>query len=226
MCGRYGFSAKDAREVSARFDAVNLLPDYQPRFNIAPGQMNPVVTRYSPNQLERMFWGLIPFFAKDDRAKYHTINARAEGIETKPTYRKPFRLQRCLVPATGFYEWDKKRKPSQPYYFQLKDESIFAFAGLFDVWRDPRDGTQVRSYTIITTQANELVGQIHPRMPVILRREDEEEWLNPDITEPERLLPLLVSYPENEMQAVRVSPAVNTPIRDDATLIQPFNSFC
>ena len=225
MCGRYGFSARDAREVATRFDAVNLLPDYQPRFNIAPGQMNPVVTRHSPNQLERMFWGLIPSFAKDDKAKYRTINARAEGIESKPTYRKPFRFQPCLVPATGFYEWDKKRKPSQPYYFQLKDESIFAFAGLYDVWRDPRDGADVRSYTIITTQANDLVGRIHPRMPVILRREDEEEWLNPDITDPERLLPLLVPYPENAMQAMRVSPAVNTPTRDDATLIQPFNSF-
>ncbi len=129
------------------------------------------------------------------------------------------------MPATGFYEWDKKRKPSQPYYFQLKDESIFAFAGLYDVWRDPRDGTDVRSYTIITTQANDLVGQIHPRMPVILRREDEEDWLNPDITEPERLLPLLTPYPPDEMQAVRVSPAVNIPTRDGASLIQPFNSF-
>src|SRR6266702_3649895 len=102
MCGRYGFSVKHAKEVYERFEVVNTLAEYHPRYNIAPGQLNPVVLRHSPNSIERMFWGLIPFFAKDDSFKYKTINARSEGIESKPTYKKPFRSQRCLVPATNF----------------------------------------------------------------------------------------------------------------------------
>ncbi len=118
MCGRYGFSVKDAQEVYERFNVVNTLPDFHPRYNIAPGQLNPVILRHSPKRIERMFWGLIPHWAKDESLKYKTINARAEGIAEKPVYKKPFRLQRCLVPATGFYEWDKAHKPSTPYYFE------------------------------------------------------------------------------------------------------------
>ncbi|MDQ6659789.1 MAG: SOS response-associated peptidase, partial [Chloroflexota bacterium] len=194
MCGRYGFSVKDAQEVYERFEIVNTLPDFHPRFNIAPGQLNPVVLRHSPNSIQRMFWGLIPSWAKDERMRYTTINARVETVKEKSAYRKPLRYQRCLVPATGFYEWDKKQKPSRPYYFHLKHEPLFAFAGVYDVWHDPKTGKEIQSYTIITTQANSVVGAIHARMPVILRKEDEEAWLNPDETEPDALLPLLRPY--------------------------------
>jgi putative SOS response-associated peptidase YedK len=114
MCGRYGFSVKDAREVYDRFGVMNKLVDFQPRYNIAPGQYNPVILRHSPTSIERMFWGLIPHWAKDETMKYKTINARVEGISDKPPYRKPFRFQRCLVPATGFFEWDKSVTPSLP----------------------------------------------------------------------------------------------------------------
>ncbi len=220
MCGRYGLVVKEARELRDRFGTINTLKDLSPRYNIAPGQMNPVVTRHSPNQIGLMFWGLIPAWAKDDSFKFKTINARAEGIENKPAYRKPFRMQRCLVPATGFYEWDKKQKPSQPYYFRLKNEGMFAFAGLYDVWVNPKDGHEVTSYTIITTQANGVVGQVHPRMPVILRRDAEDAWLNPDTTEPDILLPLLSPYPDAEMVSYGVSTAVNVPGRDDERLIR------
>ena len=221
MCGRYGFSAKDAKEVYERFDVYNELADFKPRYNITPGQYNPIITRHSPNSISRMFWGLIPFWAKDDSFKFKTINARAEGIEDKPAYRKPFRMQRCLVPATGFYEWDKSQKPSQPYYFRLKDEEIFAFAGLYDIWKNPQDGKEIESYTIITTQANGVVGKIHTRMPVILKKTDEEDWLNPDIIEPERLLPLLIPFDNSEMESYMVSTKVNVPTRDDPELITP-----
>jgi putative SOS response-associated peptidase YedK len=203
MCGRYGFSVKNAKDVYERFDTYNELPDLQPRYNIAPGQQNPVITKHSPNQISRMVWGLIPFWTKDNKFQFNTINARAEGIETKPVYKKPFRQQRCLVPATGFYEPDKLHyaKPPFPwYYFQLKDGALFGFAGLYDIWKDPKTGEEIKSYTIITTQPNELVGTVHNRMPVILHKDDEEAWLNPDITEPEHLLPLLKPYSAEHME--------------------------
>jgi putative SOS response-associated peptidase YedK len=221
MCGRYGFSVKHAKKVYERFEVVNTLAEYHPRYNIAPGQLNPVVLKHSPNNIERMFWGLIPFFAKDDSFKYKTINARAEGIESKPTYKKPFRTQRCLVPATNFYEWDKSQKPSIPYAFFVKDNPIFAFAGLYDIWHDPTSGKEIHSYTIITTEANSLVAKIHPRMPVILRKEDEETWLNPDIVEPERLHPLLTHYPAEAMESYQVSRAINVPTIDTEDVLKP-----
>lgn len=221
MCGRYGFSVKNAKEVYDRFEVANQLDMFAPRWNIAPGQMNPVITKHSPNSITRMFWGLIPFFAKDDSYKYKTINARSETVANLATYRKPFRYQRCLVPATNFYEWDKTQKPSIPYAFFVKDQPMFAFAGLFDVWKDPRSGDEIHSYTIITTQANEVVEKVHPRMPVILHKEDEETWLNPDIIEPEKLLPLLTPYPSEKMESYRISRAINNPGVDTEEIIQP-----
>jgi putative SOS response-associated peptidase YedK len=192
--------------------------------NIAPGQMNPVITSHSPNQISRMFWGLIPHWAKDDTQKFHTINARAETAATSPAYREPFRHTRCIVPATGFYEPDKIHyaKPPFPWhYFQLKDQKIFGFAGLYDIWKDKQTGKEIKSYTIITTTPNSLVGTIHDRMPVILEPGDEATWLNPDIVEPERLLPLLKSYPAEKMEAWRVGDAARNPKNDSPALITP-----
>lgn len=220
MCGRYGFSIKDAKEVYKRFQIENEVPNLKSHYNIAPGTMQPTITRHSPNSIQFMFWGLIPHWAKDASMSYKTINARAEGIENKPTFRKPFRFQRCLVPASGFYEWTKT-KPAIPYYFQLKDESLFAFAGLYDVWKDPKDGQEIYSYTIITTEPNDVVRPIHHRMPVILSKEDEDFWLDPDVIEPERLLPLLRPYPNQEMTLHSVSTAVNNPRLDSEELIKP-----
>ena len=227
MCGRYGFSVKNAKDVYERFDTANELPDLQPRWNIAPGQHNPVITKHSPNQISRMVWGLIPFWAKDTKFQFNTINARAEGIESKATYRKPLKTQRCLIPATGFYEPDKLHytKPPFPWhYFQLKDGGLFAFAGLYDRWIDPQTGKEVQSYTIITTQPNSLVGTVHDRMPVILARDDEEAWLNPDLTEPEHLLPLLRPYPAQLMETWRVGDGAKNPKNDTEELIKPLHT--
>jgi putative SOS response-associated peptidase YedK len=224
MCGRYGFSVNDAKEVYERFDTNNELADLTARYNVAPGQMNPVVTSHSPNEISRMFWGLIPHWAKDDKHKFSTINARAETAATSPAYREPFRHKRCIVPATGFYEPDKIHfaKPPFPWhYFQLKDQKIFGFAGLYDIWKDKQTGKEIRSYTIITTTPNELVGQIHDRMPVILEPEDEATWLNPDIVEPERLLPLLKPYSAEKMEEWRVGDAARNPKNDSPELIKP-----
>ena len=224
MCGRYGFSVNDAKEVYERFEVYNELADLAPRYNIAPGQMNPVVTSHSPNQISRMFWGLIPHWAKDDSSTYKTINARAETVAQLPTFREPFRHTRCLVPATGFYEPDKKHATKAPFpwhYFQLKDQKIFGFAGLYDVWTDKQTGKEIRSYTIMTTKPNALVGQYHDRMPVILNPADEEAWLDPDNIEPERILPLLKPYPADKMEEWRVGDAARNPRNDSPELIQP-----
>ena len=214
MCGAYGFSVKDAKEVYKRFDISNSLDDFTPRYNIRPGQMNLVITQNKKNYIQRMFWGLIPFFAKDNSYRYKTINARAETVTELPTYRKPFRKQRCLVPATGFFEWDKTQKPSVPHYFYLKDGPIFAFAGLYDSWIDPKTKQEIHSYTIITIKANQVVGKVHDRMPVILKRDDENKWLDPTQTA-QQLLTLLTPYPNVEMQEYIVDRAVNSPRNDN-----------
>jgi putative SOS response-associated peptidase YedK len=221
MCGRYGFSVKNLSEVYSRFDVVNTLDDYTPRYNIAPGQMNPVITRNSPKKIQRMFWGLIPFWAKDRTMAFHTINARAEEISLKPSFRKSFESHRCLVPATGFYEWDKSTKPHNPYYFRIKGDKIFSFAGLFDIWTDPLDKKEHYSYTVITTSANSIVKPVHPRMPVILAKENEETWLEPDFVTKDRLAELLRPYPENEMEVNQVSNKVNNINQDSPDLISP-----
>jgi putative SOS response-associated peptidase YedK len=226
MCGRYGFSVKNAKDISERFDTYNELADFKPRYNIAPGQLNPVITKHSPNYISRMVWGLIPSWAKYDSFRFNTINARVEGIERKSVYSKPFRTQRCIVPATGFYEPDKLHyaKPPFPWhYFQLKDQAIFGFAGLYDIWQDPT-GKEIKSYTIITTQPNSLVGAVHNRMPVILHREDEEAWLNPDITEPEHLLPLLQPYTAEHMETWRVGDGAKNPRNNTEELIKSLHS--
>jgi len=223
MCGAYGFSVKDAKEVYKRFDIANSLDDFTPRYNIRPGQMNPVITQNSKKYIERMFWGIIPFFTKDYSHKYKTMNARVETVMELPTYSKLFRKQRCLVPATGFFEWDKTQKPSVPYYFYLKNDPIFAFAGLYDSWVDPKTNQEIHSYTIITTKANQVVGKVHPRMPVILHREDEKKWLSPTQIAQE-LLALLTPYPNDEMQEYMVDTAVNSPRNDNPEIIKPLDA--
>jgi putative SOS response-associated peptidase YedK len=224
MCGAYGFSVKDAKEVYSRFGIQNTLFDFKPRFNIRPGQMNPVVISHSPNQITRMFWGLIPHFAPDENYKYKTINAKAETVAKLPTFREPFRHKRCIVPATGFYEPDKKHSAKPPFpwhYFQLKDQSLFGFAGLYDIWKDKQTEKEIYSYTIITTTPNSVVGKYHERMPVILEREEEETWLNPDITEPAQLSPLLKPYPADKMEEWQVGEAARNPRNDYPDLIKP-----
>jgi putative SOS response-associated peptidase YedK len=224
MCGAYGFSVKDEKEVYERFEVANTLDNLTPRFNVRPGQLNPVIATHSPNKISRMVWGLIPHFAKDEHYKYKTINAKAETVAELPTFRQPLRDKRCLIPATGFYEPDKinYEKPPFPWhYFHLKDQALFAFAGLYDIWTDKETGKEIYSYTLITTEPNEVVGKIHGRMPVILQKEDEKEWLNPDITEPALLLPLLKQYPPDQMEEWQVGESARNYKNDNPDLIKP-----
>ena len=179
---------------------------------------------HSPNRISRMFWGLIPHWAKDKSFAYKTINARAETVAELATYKQPFRHKRCIVPATGFYEPDKIHFSKPPYpwhYFQVKDQKVFGFAGLYDVWKDRESGKEMHTYTIITTQPNAVVGEWHDRMPVILQREDEDTWLNPDISEPAQLLPLLKSYPAEKMETWPVGDEARNVRNDYPELIKP-----
>lgn len=224
MCGRYGFSIKDAREVIERFELINTIDELErlkSRYNIAPGQINPVVVNtVNGYKMDRFMWGLIPYWSKDDSFKFKTINARVEGIAEKPVYRKAFRSQHCIIPASFFYEWSKSTEPKTPYIIKMKDGSIFSFAGLFDKWYDTKTGKDLYTYTIITTTPNKLIEKIHNRMPVILTKEKEKEWLNPDMVEIDKMIDLLQTYDESKMEAYPVSKAVNKPGVDNKDLIK------
>ena len=219
MCGRYAIVLESGGTLQRRFSLEESLDDPRPRFNVAPTQTLPVITRNSPNRAEMMRWGLIPSWAKDASIGSRMINARAETVAEKPAFRRPLRTQRCLVPATGFYEWKRDGDSKSPHFIHLPDEPLFAFAGLYDTWRDP-DGQTVKTYTILTTEANAVMAGIHNRMPVILRREDEDEWLDPTNSEPEHLLPLLRPYPSGAMAAYPVSRMVNSPQNDAPALLE------
>lgn len=229
MCGRYTMKI-NVDKLADRFKVAQQTVqqlDVQSDYNVAPSEFNPVVLAGDgeANELELMKWGLIPAWSKDGKMAYSTINARAEGIADKPTYRKPFRSQRCLIPAAGFYEWQTVagQKAKQPFYFTLADvaaDEMFAFAGLYDTWHGP-DGQEVKSYTIITTTANEVVAPVHNRMPLILPREVEDIWLDPQQHDTERLAKLLRPYPAEQMVAHPVSLAVNNPGNRGEQLILP-----
>lgn len=224
MCGAYGFSVKDAKEVYNRFDIENTLEGFRPRWNIRPGQMNPVIFMRENIEIMYMFWTFIPHWAKDKNLKYSTINARDDKVTESSVYKDSFLKRRALIPANFFYEPDKIHFSKPPYpwhYFQLKDQQLFAFAGLYDVWKDKEAGKDIYSYTIITTEPNGLVGKFHPRMPVILRKEDEKKWLDPDIVEPEHLLPLLKPYSAKDMEEWQVGDEARNPRNDYPDLLNP-----
>lgn len=227
MCGAYGLSVRSIQNFIDRHDIVNFLDNFKPRWNIRPGQSNPVIVNQGNNEIELMVWGLIPHFAADEQYKYKTMNAKAETVDTLPTFRHSFVKKRCLIPATGFYEPDKINFAKQPYpwhYFKMKDDSIFSFAGLYDIWKDKGCGREIHSYSIITTTPNEVVGKYHDRMPVILDKEAEEIWLNPDIDEADQLRSLLKPFPDDNLEEWQVGAAARNPINDYPEVIEPVKS--
>ena len=226
MCGRFTQHSEED-EFEDRFNFSNpagIL--FKKRFNIAPSQSVPVVVVQEDNRLVKLMrWGLVPFWAKEPSIGYKMINARAETITEKASFKNPLKKKRCLVPASGFYEWIKTQKKSTktPLYFRLKSKEPFAFAGLWDEWRQP-DGDKLLSFTIITTGPNELMKPIHNRMPVILRQKDENIWLDPEITDFDQLVPILRPYPSDLMEAYEVSTIVNSPKTDVPECIKPVDS--
>lgn len=218
MCGRYVFNPGD--KFFDRYDIANKDFELEPNYNTAPGEYMPVVFRESPNHVEKMKWGLIPFWAQDIRIGYKMINARSEDIDKKPSFRVPLKKHRCLIPATGFYEWKHAGKESIPFYIYLKDRPMFSFAGLFDIWKDA-EGKEIRSYTIITTTPNKFMEDIHNRMPVILHEKDESTWIDKSIEDSNKLLKLLKPYPAKTMDAYTVSKRLNKATDNSPDLLTP-----
>lgn len=177
-----------------------------------------MIAENGKRKLEMLHWGLIPSWAKDPEVGNKMINARAETVAEKPSYRKAFKERRCLILADGFYEWQKTDSGKQPFYIRMEDESPFAFAGLWESWQN---GREIRSCTIITTSPNEVAAQVHNRMPVILHPEDYEMWLDPDFDEREPLTTLLKPFPAEAMEAYPVSRKVNRPANNDPEVIEP-----
>lgn len=223
MCGRYTMYAS-YKDIARRFNIE--LPDddaqIDAHYNAAPTQLLPVLTARS-GRVEFYRWGLIPFWAKDASIGNKLINARAETLADKPSFRHAFRSRRCLVVADGFYEWKKTEGGKTPVYIRMASGEPFAIAGIWDEWHDPDSSETIRSFAIITTEPNELMEEIHNRMPAVLRREDEELWLDPG-ADPQELLHALRPFPAEEMEAYEVSRAVNNPRNDDSTLIEPVES--
>ncbi|QNF31333.1 SOS response-associated peptidase (plasmid) [Adhaeribacter swui] len=218
MCGRYS-EAKELAELAERFDLeLEDGEDYQTTYNASPGSVLPVITNTDPKHLTFMKWWLLPHWSKTREFRYETFNAKAEELTWKPSFRSLLTTKRCLVPATGFYEWKditpvekdmfgqvitkpKRKKEREIYFINLKKEHIFSFAGLWDEWVDPQSGEVIRTFSVITTAANELVKPIHPdRMPIILPREAEKYWLDTGLSQAE-VLNLLQPYEASLMQS-------------------------
>lgn len=205
MCGRYGFT--QGYKVKDRFGIEGDVENFEPSAQVFPGEVVPIIVQKDGiRELVKMKWGLIPRWYNPE-AKKKTgfdlkpqINARAEGIEQKATFRSSFKDRRCLIPANFFYEWLKMKEGSTPYLIRPTDQELFAFAGLWDLIKDG-EGKDYLTFTIITTSPNEIVAKIHDRMPVILSPEDEIKWLNPE-TSSEDLISLLKPYPAEDMEAI------------------------
>lgn len=220
MCGRFTASF-NLREIRIRFGVQTDFPLFAPRFNIAPSQEVPVIVRREGgNEFRPMRWGLVPSRVKDHLVGSNMINARAETLEQKPSFKGLLERRRCLVPADGFYEWRSEGKRKVPVWIHLKNKEPFAFAGLWDVWKQPPGG-ELFSFTIITTQANALLRPIHHRMPVMFDGLSGTRWLDPSLTAPRALSALLEPLPPEGMEVYDVSPLVNSPANDMAECIQP-----
>lgn len=219
MCGRFTLILPP--ESLAEIFGLAELPRIEPRYNIAPSQQVAVVRQNigGNRYLSEMKWGLIPSWSKDQPIGNHLINARAETLEEKVSFRNAFRHRRCLIPADGFFEWKTEEKRKIPYYIKRTDGSPFAVAGLWDSWKTP-EGTMIESCTIITINPNSLVKDYHDRMPVILSRDEYGMWLDRNITGTKQLTTLFQPYPSELLEAYPVSSKVNIPGNDNCECIQ------
>jgi putative SOS response-associated peptidase YedK len=226
MCGRFtlALNKKDSLQGFAVDFGLSEVPDLPSRYNIAPSQAIAVVIEESekPRKLQWMQWGLIPSWAKDPSITSKLINARAETLSEKPSFRAAFKRRRCLIPADGFFEWQKVDGKKQPHYICLEERQPFAFAGLWEHWQSG-DGSEILTSTIITTTASALMKPIHDRMPVILEPADYDQWLDPYSGDPTRLLLLLKPYEGENLRSFPVSTKVNKPQNDDPECIEPIS---
>lgn len=222
MCGRYTLhsSKEDIEEYfQASSEDTGL---FRPNFNIAPGTVNPVILTgiSGKREIGGLRWGLIPKWADEASTGYKMINARAETLDEKKSFKGPFERKRCIIPANGFYEWKTEKQSKQPFYIRLLTQELMGFAGLYEKWTSP-EGEDIYSYTIITTEANALVHPLHDRMPVILKPSSYDTWLDRENHDTESLSELLKPYSITEMATYRVTEEVNKPENNKPELIQP-----
>jgi len=223
MCGRYVIAG--TTELSERFQLRSIPFEWFPTWNAAPSQQLPVVLEDAAGEraARLMHWGLLPRWKREGQPSIAPINARAETLLEKPMFRGLVGTRRCIVPIDGFYEWqDLGGKVKQPVYVTAKDGELWGLAGLYD--EIERDGEAVASFTVVTTAANPLLRPLHERMPVILRREDEAEWLDREVTDPLQVERLLLPYPEERIAMWPVSPAVNSVRNDGPALVEPMEA--
>lgn len=218
MCGRFA-QRTDPKRVAKQF-GVEDVPELEPRYNIAPTQ-EILGVRETEDGREIAFykWGLIPSWAKDTSMGARLINARSETVREKPAFRQAFKQRRCIIPADGFYEWQRTEGRKQPFFFQMRDESPFGFAGLWEQWKG-EEGQVINSCTILTTAANEVLRHVHDRMPVILHPDDYSLWLDHDLRKLEMVEDLLRPYPAREMASYPVSTLINSPRSQGERLIE------
>jgi len=221
MCGRFRLT-RSQKYLEEHFDAYGEV-EALPRYNIAPSQLVVTIRQDASKPvrtLSTMRWGLVPSWAKDTSMGYKTINARAETVATTASFREPFKSQRCLIPADGFYEWQRNGKAKQPYCFKVNDGEVFALAGLWDKWRNP-EGEVIESCTILTTTPNSLLSDIHDRMPVILSPENYDLWLDPEFRNTASVSEMLRPFDPTLMRRYPVSTRINNVQNDDADCAEP-----
>jgi len=229
MCGRFTLS------VSKNEIKDYLYKNYQieefdsnfmvPRYNIAPGQeLITIINDGSKHRIGTIKWGFVPFFAKDEKIGFKMINAKAETLSEKLSFRNSFKHKRCVILADGFYEWKKENNTKIPMRFLLKNQTIFPFAGIWSSYKR-EDGSTLYTCSIITTNANSLVSTVHDRMPVILTNETKDIWLNPNIKDDKVLSSLLIPYQADEMKGYQVSTIVNNPTNEDPKCILATEQF-
>jgi putative SOS response-associated peptidase YedK len=222
MCGRFRLSRRK-QIIEENFETAEWQDDWSPRYNIAPTQAVPVIRQHPKEpvrQISLMKWGLVPHWAKDASGAANTINARSETAATKPAFRDPLKFRRCLIPSDGFYEWLRTTTSKQPYCFEVNSGDLFAFAGLWERWHDP-SGQWVKSCSILTTTPNAVTSAIHDRMPVILRKDDYDVWLDPGMQNVAAISELLKPYDARLMRAYPVSTRINHVANDDVECSQP-----
>jgi len=222
MCGRVALhdDKQFLKEVKKTIQEVQDKLTLKPSYNIAPSQ--PIATLTNDKVYQYTRFGLIPHWAKDK--KFQPINARAETLTEKPTFRTPFKSKRCIIPVNGFYEWRKEGNHKVPYWIYPTKTNYFALAGIYDTWTNPQNNEEIISSAIITTSPNEIMKPIHNRMPVILEPEDWSLWLDPIVKESEALTPLLQSFSSDRMDAYEVSTFVNTPANNSEQCIKPMKN--
>lgn len=224
-CGAFGLS-KGLHNLESLYRIAQEIVDYkwEPSYNIRPSSWNPVITKNSPRKIRIMRWGLVPSWWKQDpkKVQFSTINARCEDIETKPFFKGPIRNKRCIIPADFFFEWAiSKDNPKEkvPFLFKMKDDSTFSFAGIYDIWKDI-EGKEFPGFSILTTEANSLVGKYHTRMPVIIEEKNLDEWMDNSHYNPIIIKQLSQPYSAKKMEAYRVGKEIGNSKNDGKELIK------